>query len=131
MSQRVIPVTLTNNHPFTTNFNEELNTLIDNGYRVSFAPLESKMFGFLFYNLGELISVNDFMDHLYSDNLDPPYHKIIDVKIFQIRKALKTTNFTIKNRWGAGYSLEYKQSALHAIVNNHLFRPIAMLGIAQ
>lgn len=66
--------------------------------------LEAKLLGIL-VTRGNLCSTELLLHLMYSDKLEVPEMKIIDVYICKIRRKLKPFNLQIDTVWGRGYCL--------------------------
>lgn len=66
---------------------------------------EKLIFQLMHMRMDSIVRKETMMDWLYSDQLDIPDSKIIDVFICKMRKKLVDTPYKIETIWGTGYQL--------------------------
>lgn len=74
------------------------------GREVEMNPKEIEILKYLFENKGQALTRNQILDHVWSDEEDVPFDRVIDVYIKNIRKKLVID--TIKTIRNVGYRLD-------------------------
>ena len=59
----------------------------------------------LYRRRGRIVSKDSLITLMYSDRLDVPFDKIIDVYICKLRPLLAASPYRIRTHWGEGYQL--------------------------
>lgn len=103
--------------------NLDVKTVEADGDRVHLTGKEYEVLELLALRIGELVTKEAFMDHLYA-GINAPRPKIIDVFICKLRKKLAAAaggDKCIETVWGRGYLLRHRLS--EAAATNWTRRP--------
>lgn len=82
-----------------------------NGEAARFSPIEFKLVKALIEAYPNALTKPAAMDALYSDVLDPPHEKVIDVFICKVRKRLDRLGLVVTTNWAVGWSIELADPA--------------------